>query len=131
MRLVAAHCRGIPERLAQKFYGIVEKRISDEELPPGTLAKLGNSTAAFARADIETGRYEKGEPESTVNVNQQTGIRIEQPRGQEPTTFQKQMASMLASMLPPSVIDEHLPTGGNGQAEHDSNSSPIQEHPGT
>ncbi|MGD0899779.1 MAG: hypothetical protein ABR915_18255 [Thermoguttaceae bacterium] len=60
---------------------------------------------------------------TSINVNQQTGIRMEQPSGQDgPTPFKLQMASMLASILPPSVVDGHLLANGNGKAapEHGS-----------
>ena len=65
---------------------------------------------------------------TNINVNQQTGIRIEQPPGQDgPTPFKLQMASMLASILPPSIVDGHLLASENGQrqahAEHGTNAS--------
>ena len=62
---------------------------------------------------------------TNINVNQHTGIRMEQPSGQDgPTPFKLQMASMLASILPPSIVDGHLLAveSGNGKphAEHGS-----------
>lgn len=60
---------------------------------------------------------------TNINVNQQTGIRIEQPISQDGSSpFKLQMASMLASILPPSIVDGHLLASENGNgkahAEH-------------
>jgi hypothetical protein len=132
-KLAGAICRnrGLPSDIAKVAYDAGRRLLSRAEIDEHGFGKVAGGLAAIAKVDIETARYQDGEAANTLNVNQQTGVRIEQPRGQEITTFQEQMASMLASILPPSVIDEHLPTDGDGQAEHDSNSSPIQEHPGT
>lgn len=113
LRLAAAHGRGLPASLAEKFYRVVEDRVEQKELSPAVLAKLGNATAAFAKADIETGRYEKGEPGSTVNINQQVAIE----------SVSEQQRQIFASVLPPSIVygqdgKEMLPMGnktnGNG-----------------
>jgi hypothetical protein len=47
-----------------------------------------------------------------------------------PTPFRSRMEAMLASIRAPSVVDGHLLAGGAGQAEDGSNNRPIYEHPG-
>jgi hypothetical protein len=66
---------------------------------------------------------------TSVNVNQQTGIRMEQPRSQDgPTPFQLQMASMLAAILPPSIVDGHLLANGNGKVDSEhGNAEPAND----
>ena len=131
-KLAGATCRsrGLPSDIAKVAYDAGRRLLSRAEMDEHGFGKVAGGLAAIAKVDIETARYQDGEAANTLNVNQQTGVRIEQPPGQGPTQFQEQMASMLASILPPSVVDGHLPAGGDEQAEHGSSNPPIQEHPG-
>ena len=120
LRLAAAHGRGIPASLAQKFYQVVAERVEDEQLPAGTLAKLGNSVAAFAKADIETGRYEKCQPSSTVSFTQQMAVVSADAKADE------QLTAMYGSMYPPSKLGVVIKEAIDG-TNHDSNG----EQPGS
>lgn len=126
-RLIArvTRARGLPENIAQAIYQAAQ-RLLENPHDARDFGRVATGVSAVAKVDIETGRYQEGEPANTLNVNQQVAV-----VNRDDTVLNQQVASMFASMLPPSAVDAHvLPQArGNGEPNHDSPSPPIHGHP--
>ena len=61
--------RGLPSYLARKAYEVAHKLLDNPDLDGRGLSQITTGIASLARVDVETGRYQSGEPAGTINVN--------------------------------------------------------------
>ena len=71
VEVCGARQRGLPAELARTVYEVADRLIRNEELESGGLSNIAKALANIAKVDIETGRYQAGEPAGTININQQ------------------------------------------------------------
>lgn len=61
--------RGLPVELARLAYQTAQRLLQNPDLEARSLGQIGSAMASLAKVDIETGRYQLGEPGASINVN--------------------------------------------------------------
>jgi hypothetical protein len=117
-RLAAATCRsrGLPSDIAQAGYDTARRLLLRAEMDEHGFGKVAGGLAAIVKVDIETGRYEKGEPAGTINVNAQQNNQQQTPEQIAAAYVAAMKQQMEAAYQPPPAIpNSEANDNGNGK----------------
>jgi hypothetical protein len=71
---MACRRRGLPGDIAKAAYDAGRRLLARSEMDEHGFSKVAGGLAAIAKVDIETARYQDGEPANTLNVNQNVAV---------------------------------------------------------
>ena len=71
--------RGLPQELAQAAYSTAYRLMQNPDMSGHDFGKIAGGIASLAKADVETGRFQLGEPAGQINVNNPT-VTVQSPR---------------------------------------------------
>jgi hypothetical protein len=103
----------LPERLAGVAYTAAERLLSNPDLSGHDFGKIAGGVASLAKADVDTGRYQSGEPAGQINVNNPQ-VTLQSP-GQIMAEYAKQVRAQIEAAYEPPP--EKLPEEGSHAKE--------------
>jgi hypothetical protein len=107
----------LPSDIAKAAYDAGRRLLSRAEMDEHGFGKVAGGLAAIAKVDIETARYQDGEPANTMNVNQHMTVAQQMSLADLLTADR---ARIRASYLPPIPSEHETPSdnpNGNGHSD--------------
>ena len=126
MANMIARRQGLRSRVIEAAYAAAEEALSDKQLSKHTKIRALPGIAAIIKADVDAERFETGRDETSINITQQTAVTVNDQGTSEEERTADDIASMAASILPPSAVYQHigLQISRNGEANHSHESEP-------